>query len=319
MLTRCTESPALLTISVSAFFACGDDSPMIDGHTSSGETSSASMLTEMTSDAAATAQMTAESSGTSTSASDISSTETGVVDECPAPDPTVFSSGAIVLTNPGEWPEGATLDAVCDAVTLDEGREILYLTCAHPETRSAAEVRVRFSAGSLGAQLDDLPGTSGLQVSFWNPPAGSINCGSCSDLSIRDAADELIVLSFARWWFETVPEGGGLDVKGAGWLEPGSPEYETWSEPFDDIRIRNVGCAPRASLRPGSETETPLAFEFVGDAGVVAVYDRNLEAGVQVDGAQFDVNVSDAFFRGPLTCGDCAVTEGVFLILRSGS
>ena len=237
-------------------------------------------------------------------------------DGCPEADPEISAGSALALTLPGEWPEGGTLDAACEAVDFEpEAPFALRLSCTHPETALPAVVRLRVSGDD--GQLDGLPGTSGLRVSFYNPPRGSIGCSVCNDLSIRDAAGDLILLSHSTWLFETVPEGAAVDVGGAGWLEPGSEEFESWSAPFDDLQIRNVGCAPRAALRPGAETETPLALELMADTGPVAIYDRTAERGLEVDGQRFDIIVSDAFVRGPFNCGDCPITEGVFLVLRS--
>lgn len=243
-------------------------------------------------------------------------TETGNQDGCPPPDPTVFASSAGALTQ--DWPEGGTLDTPCDAVDLSVDKTTLRLSCVHPETSLAVEVVVSFPPGAVESQLDALPGTNGLLVSFYNPPRGSIGCSGCNDLRIHDADGRLIVLSNGTLLFDFVPaEGVAVDVTGAKWLEPRSEDYQNWSAPFGELQMRHVGCAPRASLRPGAETETPMAIEFIADDGLELVYDRNVEYGVEVDGQRFDVLVSDAFFRGMLNCGDCPFTVGSFLVLRS--
>jgi hypothetical protein len=227
----------------------------------------------------------------------------------------VFASSAGALTD--DWPEGGTLDAVCEAVELTGDKTTLRLSCPHPETMLPVEVVISFPPDVVEGQLDDLPGMTDLQVSFFNPPRGTIGCTGCNDLRIRSSSGELLVLSNVTWLYESVPaEGTAIDLGGPEWLDPESEDYETWTAPFGGIVMRHVGCAPRASLRPGSETETPLAVEVMTDV-VVPVYDRNIESAIEVGDERFDVIVSDAFFRGPLTCGDCPFTVASFLVLRS--
>lgn len=298
-----------------ACLGCGPSgSSMAEGGASSATMETLGTTSETSTSPSESTWSTVDASSSTLATSE--ATETGNQDGCAPPNPDVFASSAGALTD--NWPDGGTLDATCDAVEFVDHRT-LRLTCMHPETGLPAEVVVSFSAGAVGSQLDDLPGTTGLLVSFFNPPRGSIGCIGCNDLRIHDSDGRLIALSSATWLFDSIPaEGTAIDLSAAKWLDPGSDAYENWSAPFGEMQMRHVGCAPRASLRPGSETETPLALEFMADNGLVAVYDRNIEYGVEVDGQRFDVLVSDAFFRGDLNCGDCPFTEGSYLVLRSG-
>jgi hypothetical protein len=172
------------------------------------------------------------------------------------------------------------------------------------------------SDAAVDDQLDSILGTDGLSISFYKPTQ-QINGGPYyGSVTLRDAAGDLILLGHQSYR-DYIAEGDAFDIGRAGWLEPGSEAYDAWAAPFGEMVIHNGGCAPRDALRPGSETETPLSIEFTGDNGPVAVYDRNIEYGVQVGGQSFDIVVSDAFSRNELNCGDCPVTEGIFLILRS--
>lgn len=218
------------------------------------------------------------------------------------------------------WPEYGPVTATCEAISLVQqvqGYLVLSLACAHPsgETR---ELLLRLHPDLVDEQLDDLPGTTGLEVSFFVVEEGSIGCRVCSDVVVHDAQGELVLLSNRTSLYDAIiGERVGLDVGGPEWLAPGSPEHAVWSAPFTDLFVRNLGCAPRDAIEPGSDTETPLALQFTSDAGLVSIYDKNSLRGVEVGGQTFDVFVSDAFSRGPLTCGDCAATETGFLILRS--
>jgi hypothetical protein len=138
-------------------------------------------------------------------------------------------------------------------------------------------------------------------------------------VTIRDGTGDLLLLSHTLNVFDAYPEeGSGFEVGRAGWLTPGTAKHEAWSAPVGAMMMRNMGCGPRENVRPGSETETPLALELTSDAGLVWTYDRTTTFGVQIDGQTFDILVSDAFFRGPLNCGDCPVTESSLLIVRAG-
>lgn len=260
-----------------------------------------------------TTTSSADSSGSTIATSEAS--DTGMPDTCAAADPDApISAGGLALTQ--AWPDGGTLDAQCDAIEWLHDPTRLRLSCVHPETMLPVDVDIRMS-DEVRETLDALPGTSGLRVSFYNPPRGSIGCLACFDLTIRSSDGELLALFHATMSPYPVRQGAGIDMTGAVWLEPDSAEYDEWSAPFDEIQLRDVGCAPRASLRPGSDTETPLAVELTADGATISIYDRNVEEGVEIDGQRFDVHVSDAFSRGPLNCGDCPGTEAVFAIVRS--
>ena len=96
--------------------------------------------------------------------------------------------------------------------------------------------------------------------------------------------------------------------------------------PIPSPTLRFAGAVGMLRRTMGVETKAPkgyellpepVAIDFTTENGVVSVYDRNIEYGVEVGGQSFDIVVSDAFFRHELNCGDCPVTEGEFLILRS--
>jgi hypothetical protein len=171
----------------------------------------------------------------------------------------------------------------------------------------------------LAGQLDLLVGARNFSISFYKRPQDGIGCEGCLDLSLRDSRGELVALSHLTQSYGSFPgEGDAFDMTGPAWLDPSTDAYRDFSLPFASVGLRNTGCDTREAIRPGSLEETPLAVEFVAeDEVVVAVYDRNVEHDVSVGGESFDIWVSDAFFRGPLNCGDCPVTVGSFFLLRA--
>jgi hypothetical protein len=277
--------------------------PPSAGSTSSGETAFSSS--------------TSESSVSDDSTTSDATTADGA--ECPAADLDMPPAGAGVGVA-DYWPESGPMTATCEAISLvaePRGYLVLTLECAH-RRGGTRELRIRLHPDIVDGQLDDMPGTTGLEVSFNVPEEGSIGCSVCGDVVVRDAAGDLVLLGNRTDLYDgIIGERVGLDVGGPEWFPPGSPEHATWSAPFTDLFVRNLGCAPREAIDPGSDTEIPLALQFTSDAGLVSIYDKNSLLGVEVGGQTFDVFVSDAFSRGPLTCGDCAATETTFLILRS--
>lgn len=245
-----------------------------------------------------------------------STTAAGV--QCPAAELEMPPAGVGVDAT-DYWPESGPMTATCEAVSLTaRGRGLeLRLSCAHPEGGSRS-LGIGLHGGTHDGQLDGLVGTRGLLVSFAIPPEGSIGCNVCGDVVVRDAAGDLVLLGNRTDLLgEVIGEEVGLDVGGPEWFPPGSPEHANWSAPFTDLFVSNLGCAPRHAIDPGSDTEIPLALQFTADEGLVSVYDKSTLFGVEVGRQTFDVFVSDAFSRGPLTCGDCPATETTFLILRS--
>lgn len=309
----------LLTLVAGA--ACARDSVGVDGESGSSG-GPASSDTEPQTTEGSTAQASSDtgstSDGTATLGDSSSTNEstTGVGDGCTPPDPDVLQADAVALAP--NWPAGGFSDVICDATEIQQDPPAVAFSCAHPETGLPSEVRIRLPAEMLENQLAWLPGVPGLRLSFFVPPEGAIVCFACNHVTIRDPEGGLLLLSHLRYMYDGyLPRGETMEVGKAEWLQPGSIEYAEWSAPFETFNVQNLGCEERASLRVGSQTETPLALEFVSDLGLVRIYDRNAEYGIPVQGVVFDVIVSDAFFRGPLECGDCPVTESIFSVVRA--
>jgi hypothetical protein len=228
----------------------------------------------------------------------------------------MLPGGVVALTQ--DWPDGPFDDVQCEALYLAQEPTALVLNCIHPDTIEPVEVRMRLPEDTTEEYFAEFLGNQDLRASFFVPPPESIGCILCLHASLRDESGELILLGYSVDLYTSYPaEGVAFDVGRAGWLRPGTPEYDAWIDPFGDLVARNVGCAERESLRPGSDVEIPLALQFTADDGLVSIYDRNEEYGVEVAGQRFDIRVDSAFYRGPLTCGDCPVTEVTFVVLRS--
>jgi hypothetical protein len=316
MLNRSRWCAAFVAIACQAP-ACRSESSNV-GTAESG-TSLGSTTSEDTSHATSGSTSEAASTGSTSSGPESSeSSDTGAQDNCPAADLEISASSAGVLTQ--DWPEGGTVDAPCEVQELSDDKTTLRLSCLHPDKMVPVEVVYSFPPGVIGTQLDGLVGETGVLASFYNEPPRSIDCLGCNDLRLRDAGGDLLVLSNVTRLYGAVPaEGATIDVSAAKWLDLDSPELPTWSAPLGSLHVRHVGCAERASIRPGSDVETPLALEVATDTGLVGVYDRSREYGVEIGGERFDLVVSDAFFRGPLNCGDCPSTLVSFLVVRASS
>lgn len=294
-----------------AGLGCGPDSAGLDASTRATDHADSSGAP---SDGTVSADATSSSSSIDDSTAAESST-TALPDLCPPANPEIYTSGVVAIAQ--DWPDGGFEDVSCEAVSLAREPHAVLLSCTHPETLVPVDVRINVPESAAEDQLSDIAGASDLRVSFYKTPEGSIGCVFCNHVTIRDATGDLILLGHLRWDYSYPAEGVAFEVGRAGWLEAGTPAYDAWSAPFEDLVVRNVGCVERENLRPGSDTETPLALQFTADTGVVSIYDRNVEYAIEVGGQRFDILVSDAFFRGPLTCGDCFATESSFLILRS--
>lgn len=311
-------APALLVAVTSAILGCGGDSSNAEGsgssEMSSGTTENVDSSTAATESATTETSMSASVTSAATLDTSVG-TSSGGVDDCPPGDPNQLAASAIA--NAPEFPSGGFVDVSCDAISIEREPSRLVSSCVHPVTRAPTEIRIN-AVSVFENQLAWLPGTSDLRVSFYKKKEDVIGCGACTHLTIRDSAGDLLLLSHTLNLFDAYPdEGSAFEVGKAGWLEPGTPEYEAWSAPFAELMVRNMGCGARENVRPGSESETPLALELGSDNGLVWTYDRTTTPGVEVDGQAFDILVSDAFFRGPLNCGDCPVTESSFLIVRA--
>jgi hypothetical protein len=294
--------------------ACQDDAPANSPSETSSGTQSLDSSSSTTSSSATSSSTTTssadESSSTSTSGQDM-----GTGENCPPADAMAAyaAAGAIAL----EWPDGVSLDATCEALSLFDEPFGIELSCVHPESGEPVPIRLNVS-GSVDDQLNWLPGTTGLRLSFFNPSKDAVSCYACVDVSLRDAEGRLVLLSRSLDLFDAVPaEDAEFDMTGPKYLDARSSEYQSFAFPFTSIQLHHVGCAPRDNLRPGSEVETPLAIEFAFDGGDISLYDRNIAEGVEVGDERFDIIVADAFFRGPLNCGDCPPTEAIYLVLRS--
>ncbi len=302
------RGPGLVAAVLSFLAGCRSDSAAATGHAQETSSSTSSQLDTSTS-------TTAEATTLPDSSTSLGLPDLGSGDDCAPAQPGVEASSAGVIAF--DWPTGPTLDAVCDAVAIDDPIALL-LSCAHPETGEPTDVRLSLSEGAVNGQLDGLPGTGGLRLSFYNRPPDAISCFVCNDLSLRDAEGGLILRAHVLRLLDAVPaEGSSFDVSGPGWLEATDDHYAGFSAPFTAITVDNIGCSPRTNLRPGSDIETPLAVRFAYDGGQSELYDRNFLGSVEVGDERFDLRVSDAFFRGPLNCGDCPPTEVSFLILRA--
>jgi hypothetical protein len=297
-----------------AIGACQDDTPADSPSETSSGTQSLDSSSSTTS-SSATSESTTTSSADESSSTSTSGMDMGTGDKCPPADEMAAytAAGAIAL----DWPDGAFLDATCEALSLFDKPFGIELSCIHPESGDAVPVRLNVS-GNVEDQLDWIPGTTGLRLSFFSPPKGAVSCYACVDVSLRDAEGRLVLLSRSLDLLDAVPaEGAEFDMTGPKFLDPRSAEYQGFSAPFTSIELQHVGCAPRDNIRPGSEVETPLAIEFAFDGGEISLYDRNIAEGVEVGDERFDIIVANAFFRGPLNCGDCPPTEANYLVLRS--
>lgn len=281
--------------------------------TSNGEAGTSSSATS----APTTRADTNEPSDTTVSASGSDETTTGLPDSCPPADPDFAVGSGLVLSLESDWPFGPTIDANCNVVDVRLEPIGLLLECVHPESQGVVELAMR-TGGAAEAQLAPLVGTMGARLSFYMPEFLGFGCDACLDVSLRDNAGELMVLTRGYSDYDFVrAEGETIELSSPGWLDPRSDAFLTWSDPFDSITARHVGCIERESLRPGSRVETPLEVAFAVGNDVLALYDRNGEQGALFGERTFDIIVSRAFFRGPLNCGDCPATEIAFLVVRS--
>ena len=301
---------------------CGADSGVsTEPSSTTSEESSSSPSTSSETEPATTASTTTDTTTSTTESATADSSSTGNPELCPAPHEGDFSGNLAVLVP--DWPEDGPIVAPCEVLSFgpgpDRASDQLRLTCTHPSVPMPIDMDIFLSADAIDTHFDGLAGTS-VVVSYYRPtPEKQVNGGPFyGTVTIRDDGGALILLASQFAWYDAqLAEGDEVEVARPGWLRPGTEAWEVWNDPFGTMMIRNVGCAPREALRPGSPTETPLALEFEADDGPVTVYDHTIEYGVRVDGAPFDVVVSDAFFRHELTCGDCAVTEAKLLLLRS--
>lgn len=298
---------------IASLTACGPDS-RTDGTEGTGLTTGS-----FGSDAASTVDTLPSASSDETAPEN---EESGLLDFCPAADASVDQAAAFVQA-PG-WPEETAITASCEGVSIATadgfvGLLDISLDCMDQTSGFTGDVHVYVAESAISGQLDEIPGSENLLLSFWWPSADVINPGdSIFQLSLRSADGSLVLLAYTGSLFDGyLAEGDSLKVGRPFWLTSGTEEYEAWNEPFGEMYLRSIGCPSRESLRPGSSMETPLVVEFGADLGSVEIYDRNFVSQLLVDGEAFDVIVSDAFFRNDLNCAHCPVTAVTFLILRS--
>lgn len=309
--------PLLLAASF-VIIGCGDEGAVtaaastVAVSSSGGEPSSITGTSTTATSAAASSGTAADVSASAPESDTSGTTSDGV--ECPAPDETVSLGGATVLQ--AEWPSGPTHDAVCDLVGLFDSPPGLIFSCAHPTTGEPTEIRVRIPPTVFDGPLADRVGETGMHLAFYLPAPTDIYCTLCPDLSVRDADGRLVFLAQSSDYAATLDPGDTIELRGPGWLEPSTPEYDAFSAPFTSIQLTNVGCASRPSIEPGSMHETPLAVVFDDGDDTVTLHDRQAMLGVSVGGGTFDLRVSDAFSRNELAC-NCPAMEVAFTVVSS--
>lgn len=303
-------------------FACACESGGVASvSSSSSDSDTTSTTTSSTSESSSASAATTSSADTSSSSSsEVADTSTsGAVDDCPGVDPEVSVGSALVLTMESNWPIGFTTGAPCDVLSVayfDEEPIGLRLACIHPDSQEVVELVLRIG-GIVEAHLESFVGMNDTRLAFFNPEPSGFGCSVCLDLTLRDSEGGLLVLSKVVGLDGVLAEGRDFDLTGPAWLEPMDAAYASWSAPFETITAKNLGCNERENLRPGSETETPLAIEFASASDSLLLYDRNAATDVAVGEETLDVIVSRAFFRGALNCANCPVTELAFLIARA--
>ena len=263
---------ALMAMGAVVCAACGPKVAAGSG-SGSGSAGGETGATQPTASESAGSSATVGTSSSSGGPSPGGSSSSGGGASCPEPDPSV--SGALATVYSNDWPDAGGVDAICDAVsvTASTGPTMIDLRCAYPPSGKMIELPLYIAAG-VDVQMDGVVGQAGLRLSFYRPAPNECDgfggCPYTGTASLRDADGNLILLSW-RAFTSHLDVGDPLEAGRAGWLDPGSPDYEAWDAPFGDMAITNVGCAARPGVRPGDVTEVPLALQLDADSGPVSI------------------------------------------------